>query len=77
MKAKIKKMARAARKSAEKIVTKSDVIMAASAAVVSMGLSMPDSEAMQAAYADMADEFGADNAHATIIDMNPFDGLIA
>ncbi len=75
--AKIINMASTAKKCVRKIVTKSDVIAAASAAVVSMGLSAPDSEAMQAAYADMADEFGAAKTKATIVEFNPFGGFIA
>lgn len=68
-------MARTAKKCAK--VTKADVIKAASAAVITMGLSAPDSDAMRAAYADMADEFGASKAKATIVEFNPFDGFIA
>ena len=67
----IKKMASTAKKSAKKAVT---MTAAVSAMCVSMGLNAQDTDAAQAAFEDMAHEFG----HALIVDMNPFDGgLIA
>ena len=63
--ANVKTMASTAKKSA-KIVT----MTAAMAA--SMHLSAEDAQAMQCAFADMAEEYGA-----IIIDINPFDGFCA
>ena len=68
----IKKMASTAKKSAKKAVT---MTAAVSAMCVSMGLNAQDTDAAQAAFEDMAQEFGS---KCLIVDMNPFDGgLIA
>lgn len=62
-----KSMASAAKKSAR-------IVTMTAAMAASMHLSADDANAMQCAFADMADEYGQS---AIIVDMNPFDGLIA
>ena len=61
-----KKMASTAKKSAR--------IVSIAAMAASMHLTSADAQAMECAFADMADEYGES---AIIIDMNPFDGFIA
>lgn len=65
-----KTMVSAAKKSA-RIVS---MATAVSAMCVTMGLSKQDTEAAQAAFEDMAKEFGQ---KAVIVSMNPFGGLVA
>ena len=60
-------MASTAKKSAK-------IVSMAAAMAASMGLSGDDVRAAQAAFEDMADEYGQ---HAVIVSMNPFGGLIA
>lgn len=62
-----KKMACAAKKSAR-------IVTMTAAMAASMHLSADDANAMQCAFADMAEEYGQS---AIIMDINPFDGLIA
>ena len=62
-----KKMASAAKKSAR-------IVTMTAAMAASMHLSADDANAMQCAFADMAEEYGQS---AIIMDINPFDGLIA
>lgn len=64
---KTKKMASAAKKSAR-------IVSLTAAMAASMHLSADDANAMQCAFADMAEEYGQS---AIIMDINPFDGLIA
>ena len=65
-----KTMVSAAKKSA-RIVS---MATAVSAMCVTMGLSKQDTEAAQAAFEDMAKEFGP---KAVIVDLHPFHGFIA
>ncbi|MBR3398583.1 MAG: hypothetical protein IKH08_02260 [Prevotella sp.] len=62
-----KSMARAAKKGAR-------IVTMTAAMAASMHLSSEDANAMQCAFADMAEEYGQS---AIIVDLNPFDGLIA
>ena len=62
-------MARAARKSA-KIVT----MTAAVAASMNTAMTAAEKAAMECAFADMAEEYGP---KAIIVDLHPFDGIIA
>ena len=64
---------RTAKKCAQ-IVTKKDVVKAAAAMTIAMGMSADDAEAARAAFADMADDMGAKCA---IVQLNPFRGFIA
>lgn len=57
-----------------KIVTKNDVMNAAAAMVVAMGMTGADAEAAQAAFEDMADEL---TPKCAIVQLNPFRGFIA
>ena len=66
----IKKIASTAKKSA-KIVS---MTAAVTAMCANIGLSKSNADAAQAAFADMAEEFGES---AIIIEMNPFNGFIA
>lgn len=66
---KIKKMARAARKSA-RIVT----MVAATAASMNTSMTAAEKAAMERAFADMAEEYGP---KAIIVDLHPFHGFIA
>ena len=43
-------------------------------AAITGGTIQSETQAMQCAFADMASEYGE---HALIVDLNPFDGLIA
>ena len=61
-------------KKCAKIVTKNDVVKAAAAMTIAMGMSADDAEAARAAFADMADDMGAKCA---IVQLNPFRGFIA
>ena len=63
----IKTMASTATKSAR-------IVSMAAAMAASMHLTADDARAMECAFADMAEEYGP---QAVIIDINPFDGLIA
>ena len=67
---KTKKVASAAKKSARIV----KMTAAVSAMCVTMGLSQQDTEAAQAAFEDMAGEFGG---NALIVSMNPFGPMIA
>ena len=49
---------RTAKKCAQ-IVTKNDVVKAAAAMTIAMGMSTDDAEAARTAFADMADDMGA------------------
>lgn len=64
---KTKKMASAAKKSAR-------IVSLTAAMAASMQLSADDESAMKCAFVDMAEEYGQS---AIIMDINPFDGLIA
>ena len=68
--ASIKTMASTAKKSA-KIVT---MTAAVSAMCVNMGLSAEDTDAAQAAFKDMAQEYGS---KCVIVSMDPFGDMIA
>ena len=65
-----KVMAGAAKKSARIV----KMTAAVSAMCVTMGLSQQDTEAAQAAFEDMADEY---SGQALIVSMNPFGPMIA
>lgn len=62
-----KKMVSAAKKSAR-------IVTMTAAMAASMHLSADDANAMQCAFADMAEEYGQS---AIIMDINPFDGMLA
>ena len=64
--AKLKKMASTAKKSAK-------IISMAATMAASMNLATDDAQAMECAFADMAEEYGES---ALIVDMDPF-GFIA
>jgi len=61
-------------KGCAKIVTKDDVVKAAAAMTIAMGMSADDAEAARTAFADMTDDMGPKCA---IVQLNPFRGFIA